>query len=85
MSPIADSTMKTTWKEAAGSSSASLAPLRAQRFPARAGSFYGPQRRFAPLPQSFRSRRQTGRVANIAKTALTILNGPEGSMTHSRL
>jgi hypothetical protein len=35
----------------------------------------GPQRRFAAPPQSFRSRGQTGLVANIAKTAL---------LTHSR-
>ncbi len=30
----------------------------------------GPQRRFAALPQSFRSRSETGRVKDVAKTAL---------------
>jgi hypothetical protein len=36
----------------------------------------GPQRRFTATHQSFRSRRWTGLVADIAKTALTTHNGP---------
>jgi hypothetical protein len=39
------------------------------------GASNGPQRRFAAMPQSFRSRRQSGLVASIAKTALMTPSG----------
>jgi hypothetical protein len=48
--------------------------LQAKTYQALGDVGYGPQRRFAGLPQSFRSRKYTGVVAKIVKTTL---------MTHS--
>lgn len=45
-------------------------------------SLVGPQRRFAALPESFRSRRYTGLVADTVKTALMVAGKRAGVWVH---